>query len=81
MYKFKWIVCKLESVLEARFEVKKARISTILKNEDLKVEYEKRIEIDFFFFFAQIFLVLFLIVPTMLLLLSHFSRVRLCVTP
>ena len=38
MYKFKWIVCKLESVLEARFEVKKARISTILKNEDLKVE-------------------------------------------
>ena len=24
MYKFKWIVCKLESVLEARFEVKKA---------------------------------------------------------
>lgn len=38
MYKFKWIVFKLESVLEARFEVKKARISTILKNENLKVE-------------------------------------------
>lgn len=48
MYKFKWIVFKLESVFEARFDVKKARSSTILKNENLKVEWEKKREIDFF---------------------------------
>lgn len=38
MCKFKWIVFKLDSVFEVRFDVKKARISTILKNENLKVE-------------------------------------------
>lgn len=48
MYKFKWIVLKLESVFEARCDVKKARSSTILKNENLKVEWEKKREIDFF---------------------------------
>lgn len=48
MYKFKWIVFKLESVFEARCDVKKARSSTILKNENLKVEWEKKREIDFF---------------------------------
>lgn len=49
MYKFKWIVFKLEIVFEARSDVKKARSSTILKNENLKVEWEKKREIDFFF--------------------------------
>lgn len=48
MCKFKWIVFKLESVFEARFNVKKARSSTILKNENLKVEWEEKREIDFF---------------------------------
>lgn len=38
MCKFKWIVFKLESAFEARFDVKKVKISTILKNENLKFE-------------------------------------------